>query len=281
MLIVTANQLREAAPSGNPTIIEAIASQSGRVFAKYHLDSLNRALGFLSTALEESGFRTLTENLNYSAQRAAEVWPSKFPTVASAAPFATNPQALANKVYGGRMGNVGGNDGYLYRGRGLIQCTGKDNYAYLQTVTGLQLLAAPDLLNEPANLLECSVALFVRYPHILDYCDKGDFPAVWALVGTGRANGPLINLPSHNDSLKRLRAAIPALANAPDAPPIAKAPPPAPIPLPVPKPAPPPAPAPPAPIPDAPAPISPPPAPMGFLARLWAWITGRAASPSV
>lgn len=85
----------------------------------------------LSEAYHETGGRMqpVTENLNYSAKRMTQVWPSRFPTVAAAQPYANNPKALANKVYGGRLGNDGPNDGWLYRGRGLAQITGKTNYA--------------------------------------------------------------------------------------------------------------------------------------------------------
>ncbi|MBD9650148.1 chitinase [Ensifer sp. ENS09] len=70
----------------------------------------------------------VTEHLNYSAERLTEVWPTRFPTVASAKPFARNPRKLANKVYGARLGNTAPDDGWLYGGRGLPQITGKENY---------------------------------------------------------------------------------------------------------------------------------------------------------
>ncbi len=85
----------------------------------------------LATAFHETGgkMQPVEENLNYiSASRIRQVWPSRFSTVAAAQPYVRNPQALANKVYGGRMGNTGANDGWLYRGRGLVQITGRDNY---------------------------------------------------------------------------------------------------------------------------------------------------------
>ena len=85
----------------------------------------------LAEAHHETGgqMQPVSENLNYSARRLTEVWPSRFPTIAAAAPFANNPQRLANKVYGGRLGNVDPGDGWLFRGRGLAQITGRENYA--------------------------------------------------------------------------------------------------------------------------------------------------------
>lgn len=213
-LAVTSAQLRAAAPSGDPKIIDAIAASSGAVFAQRGLTNLNRVLGFLSTALEESGFRTLSENLNYSASRAHEVWPSRFPTVASAAPYAGKPEALANRAYGGRMGNVGPDDGWRFRGQGLIQITGRENFAALAKTTGLPLLEHPELATDPAHMLEVSVAQFVRYVGILGFCDTENFHAVWALVGTGRSTGAVINLPAHEAALAALRKAIPALVEA-------------------------------------------------------------------
>lgn len=85
----------------------------------------------MATAHHETGarFAPVEENLNYSAKRLTQVWPSRFPSLAAATPYANNPQKLANKVYGGRMGNDGPDDGWRYRGRGFVQVTGRDNYA--------------------------------------------------------------------------------------------------------------------------------------------------------
>ncbi|MFK0273629.1 chitinase [Ensifer sp. NPDC090286] len=91
----------------------------------------NRHLAYmLATVFHETGamMQPVTENLSYTAERIAEVWPTRLPTIASAKPFARNPRKLANKVYGGRMGNTAPDDGWLYRGRGLPQITGKENY---------------------------------------------------------------------------------------------------------------------------------------------------------
>jgi putative chitinase len=106
--------------------------------------------GFLGQVAHESGCLGVTEeSLNYSAQRMTEVWPGRFPTLASAAPFAHNSAALGNKTYGGRMGNTGPNDGYFYRGRGLLQLTGKDRYFAYKLASGADVISTPDLLIQP------------------------------------------------------------------------------------------------------------------------------------
>lgn len=85
----------------------------------------------LATAHHETGarFAPVEENLNYSAKRLTQVWPSRFPSIAVSTPYANNPQKLANKVYGGRMGNTQPGDGFRFIGRGFVQITGRDNYA--------------------------------------------------------------------------------------------------------------------------------------------------------
>lgn len=209
MIAVTSDQLRRAAPGGDPNIIAAIAATSGAVFSKHGITNRNRVLGFLSTCLEESQFKTLSENLNYSAERAHQVFPREFPTVASAEPFAHNPQAFANKVYGSRLGNIGRNAGWLYRGQGLDQITGQDNFKLLARLTGLDLVNHPELVTSPEHMLECATALFVHFPGILAYCDAAAWTHVWALVGAGRADASVINLRAHQDALAALQRAIP------------------------------------------------------------------------
>lgn len=121
---------------------------------------------FLAQTLHETSLlEKLEENLNYSPERLMKVWPRRFPTLASARPYARDaggPEALANRVYGGRLGNADPGDGWRYRGRGIPQVTGKDNYALVQKVTGLPVLKNPDLLAQPLPALQAGIAWWER-----------------------------------------------------------------------------------------------------------------------
>lgn len=114
---------------------------------------------FLGQILHESGLlERIEEGLSYSADRLCVVWPSRFPSLASAAPYARNPEALANRVYGGRMGNTEPGDGYKFRGRGVLQVTGRANYEVVGKAIGIDLVEDPDQLAEPTIALRASIA---------------------------------------------------------------------------------------------------------------------------
>ena len=142
---------------------------------------------FLGQILHESaGLTQFGENLSYSAERLTQVWPSRFPTLESAQPYARNPEALANKVYGGRMGNTTHGDGWKYRGRGPIQLTGRVNYAFVGDLIGQDLDVMPELIEQPRYALEAAIAWWEGF--IPDDM-IGDVERV-----TRRVNGGLIGL---------------------------------------------------------------------------------------
>lgn len=122
-------------------------------------DGDNRKLAYaLATAQHESNFRPVAENLTYtSAARIAQVWPSRF-TVEAAKPYVKKAQQLANKVYGGRLGNTEPNDGWDYRGRGLSQITGRENYAKFSKLIGVDLVENPDFAKQPQHAGKILVA---------------------------------------------------------------------------------------------------------------------------
>ena len=145
--LITASQMKLFAPNSNYTKLAPALNQAAN---KYGIDTPREIRHFLAhLSVESAYFTRLTENLNYSAKRLMQVWPSRFPNLSAAAPYANNPKALANKVYGGRLGNSGANDGYTYRGRGFIQLTGKANYIKAGVGLGIDLVRNPDLASDP------------------------------------------------------------------------------------------------------------------------------------
>jgi len=119
-------------------------------FDKYQINTPQRQACFLGQTLHESGnFKFTRENLNYSAKALMATWPSRFPDIDTATKYERQPEKIANKVYSGRMGNTEEGDGARYIGRGLIQLTGKENYANCGNSIGADLIGNPYLLEEP------------------------------------------------------------------------------------------------------------------------------------
>ena len=101
------------------------------VLPRYEINTVDRVAAFLAQCGHESAdFTVLRENLNYSAKGLHATWPTRFISEDAAVPYNRNPEAIANKVYSSRLGNGDetSGDGWLYRGRGAIQLTGKANY---------------------------------------------------------------------------------------------------------------------------------------------------------
>ena len=120
---------------------------------RYDIRTPERIAAFLAQTGHESGqFNVLQENLRYtSAERLVKVWPRRFPSIDSAQPYVNYPKALANVVYAKRLGNgdIASGDGWRFRGRGIIQLTGRSNYVQAGAALGLDLEARPDVLLEP------------------------------------------------------------------------------------------------------------------------------------
>jgi putative chitinase len=119
-------------------------------FDKYEINTSKRQACFIGQCMHESGgFKFVHENLNYSAKALMATWPSRFPNIEVASEYERKPEKIADKVYGGRMGNTEDGDGRKYIGRGLIQLTGKDNYKAASEALGEDLVANPQLVEEP------------------------------------------------------------------------------------------------------------------------------------
>jgi putative chitinase len=162
-----------------------------QTFAKYDISTPLRQAAFIGQCAHESdNFRVLEENLNYKPESLMRVWPSRFPDLPTAMKYAHNQEAIANKVYGGRMGNgvEETGDGWKYHGRGLIQLTGKENYDNCGKGIGVDLIGQPGLLAQP-NYAAMSAGWFWNKKGLNALADSRDYDTM-----TKRINGGLIGL---------------------------------------------------------------------------------------
>lgn len=155
-------------------------------FTEFDITTKPRIAAVLSQlGVESNELKTWEENLNYSAKRLCQVWPKRFPSLDAATPFANNPRALANKVYSGRMGNTGPEDGWNYRGRTPVQLTGRDNYRSVSKFLKLPLEDNPDLVNDKATAFRVVGSYFHDIRPMLNVADKGDIKAITFAVNGG------------------------------------------------------------------------------------------------
>jgi putative chitinase len=176
-------------------IPDAVIAMIPDTAAKFQINTPLRLAHFLAQCGHESGgFRATQENLNYSAKGLAGIFKKYFPTEASAAPYARNPQKIASKVYGGRMGNgpESTGEGYKFRGRGYIQLTGKENYTAFGKSIGEDIISNPDVVASKYALL--SAAWFFSKNGLHKMADEGASDTVVTKI-TKRVNGGTIGLP--------------------------------------------------------------------------------------
>ena len=176
-------------------IPDSVIAMIPAVAEKFQIDSALRLAHFLAQCGHESGgFRLTKENLNYSAKGLNGIFKKYFPTLESALPYERKPEKIANKVYGGRMGNgpESSGDGAKFCGRGYIQLTGKDNYTAFGKSIGEDVCANPQVVAEKYALL--SAAWFFNKNKLHTMADGGASDAVVTSI-TKRVNGGTIGLP--------------------------------------------------------------------------------------
>ena len=175
-------------------IPDAVIAMIPAVAQKFQIDSALRLAHFLAQCGHESGgFRLTKENLNYSAKGLNGIFKKYFPTLQSALPYERKPEKIANKVYGGRMGNgpEASGDGAKFCGRGYIQLTGKDNYTAFGKSIGEDVCANPQVVAEKYALL--SAAWFFSKNGLHKMADGGATDSVVTSI-TKRVNGGTIGL---------------------------------------------------------------------------------------
>ncbi|HEX2940706.1 MAG TPA: glycoside hydrolase family 19 protein [Rhodopila sp.] len=178
--------LRAVAPRLDDAARAAWLAALGMALTRHGITAPRCVAAFLGQcAVESAGFRVLEEDLNYSAPRLREVWPARFPTEEAASVCAFQPEKLANVVYADRMGNgdPASGDGWRFRGRGLIQMTGKATYERFAAAMGLSLEQAVALAGTTQGAADSAAWFWTAH-------DLNALARSWALLPiTRRING--------------------------------------------------------------------------------------------
>jgi len=201
--ILTKEQLAQLLP-GNP-YLDHWHHALEQALPDYDINTPQRVAAFVAQCAHESGgFRALKENLNYKAVTLRKIFPKYFPNDAIANQYASLPnkqEAIANRVYGGRMGNgdEASGDGFRYCGRGLIQLTGKQNYQNFADSIETPVEDVPEFLATFEGAVQ-SACWFWEANNLNQWADKGDI-----LTLTKRINGGTIGL---EDRIKHYEHAL-------------------------------------------------------------------------
>ena len=190
IMSVTLEQLDSFFENTDTELLETLVDPLNAALDKYEINTPERVAMFMAQVGHESGgLKRREENLNYSAQRLTQVFPKYFRDV-DPNDYARNPEKIANRVYGNRMGNgdEDSGDGYRYRGRGFIQLTGKNNYTAFANAMGMSLDEAVDYLST-AEGAAMSAAWFWDMRNLNADADRGDVVTV-----TKKINGGTIGL---------------------------------------------------------------------------------------
>lgn len=189
MSVITKDQLAQLLP-GNP-YLDHWTEALNEILPEYEINTPRRVAAFIAQCAHESGgFRALKENLNYKAESLCRVFPKYFPNMDLANQYAHQQEKIANRIYGGRMGNgpEESGDGFRYCGRGLIQLTGKSNYTAFAESLEMPVEDVPEYLATFEGAIQ-SACWFWETNNLNQYADHDDI-----LTMTKRINGGTIGL---------------------------------------------------------------------------------------
>ena len=202
---ITAQQLLQILPNAGQ-VAGVFVSVLNTAMNRYQIVGQKRMAAFIAQVGHESGhLARLVENLNYSADGLANTWPSRYGEPDGKGEYVKvqvsgkvrnkpntlalsvdrKPEQIANIAYGNRMGNTTPGDGWKYRGRGLIQISGKNNYRACGEALGLDLIAQPELLEKPQHAC-MSAAWFWSTNGLNTLADAGKFDAITQRINGGQ-----------------------------------------------------------------------------------------------
>lgn len=190
--MITLELLQAMCSKTKKTVLESYVEPLNTVAEYYEMfENPRRVAGFLAQIAHESGgFNAVVENLNYSAQGLRKIFPKYFPNDEIANQYARQSQKIANRVYANRMknGDEASGDGFRFRGRGLIQLTGRDNYTKFAEALDMSIEDTISYLETP-NGAVASAGWFWDNNKLNQFCDRDDFVTL-----TKRINGGTIGL---------------------------------------------------------------------------------------
>ena len=184
----TLEQLKQIIPD-NPYVNKWYEVLS-KLMPEYNINTPKRIAAFIAQCVHESGgFKILAENLNYNLPTLRKVFPKYFPNDSIANSYILNPNkqaAIANRVYANRMGNgdESSGDGYRYRGRGLIQITGKNNYQWFADSVETNISTIPEYLETFEGAVQ-SACWFWETNNLNRFADVGDIIGLSKAINGG------------------------------------------------------------------------------------------------
>jgi len=202
-VLISKSDLAKALPMASTANIDKYYEALNAGMTKYGINTPLRITHFIAQLAHESAnFRLSTENLNYSAKALKSVFGKYFPTNEMAEEYARKPEKIANKVYGGRMrnGDEESGEGWKFRGRGLIQLTGKENYTNCGRAIGMNLAEKPELLSDDPHAAVMAAAWFWDSRKLNNYADRDDVLSI-----TKRINGGTHGLDDRKSHLAKAK----------------------------------------------------------------------------
>lgn len=201
--MLTYDQLLKINGNKNPEMCKYYIDALNKIVPEYKINTKLRLAHFLAQIIHESGnLKYKSENLNYSAKALRSVFGKYFKTDEIANQYARKPEKIANRVYANRMGNgdEASGDGWLRRGRGLIQLTGTDNYKACTKALNVDLMKNPDLIISNAEICMKTACWFWDKNNLNELADKDDIKSI-----TKRINGGFNGLEDRCSILKRAK----------------------------------------------------------------------------
>jgi putative chitinase len=203
--MITAQLIRSLQPKLDPKVAETVAQSLQAAATRFDITNKHRVAHFLAQLAHESGFRPVSEDLHYSAERLRALWPKRF-TEQLALECQRNPERIANTAYGTRLGNTQPGDGYRFRGRGFIQLTGRDNYTKYGQMIGKDLVGNPDLALQVEVSALVAAAMW-RDKGCNQDADKGEADEVVEAI-TQKVNGGKNGLEERREYFHRAQQAL-------------------------------------------------------------------------